>query len=405
MKREEKLRRGYKCAAYMLVATFLLAALKFFVGWLTGSIVITADAMHSLTDVIVLFVAFIGIAFAHRPPSKKFPYGYYKAESIASFLISFFIILIALTFFYEGYKRIFEIGKIEEAGIAILTAAFSSLISYAMALYIGKVGRETGMGSLMATSNERKMDSISSLVVMLAIILQVYHIKYVEGIVTMGIASLIFKTGIISFKDAIATLMDVSPSGIERKIGEILKNSSIKGYRDLKLRKAGPFIFGEVKLTMDGNMNVDEAHEIADEIEKKIKGIEGIDDFITHIEPTTKRVRKVAIPVDSENKIADKFGRAKYFLILRVDDKGWKKIAKIENKYEKKKVRAGLAAANLLEKNGVNEVITKDIGEIAYYALKEKNVKIFYGEGSINEIMEKYMNGQIELFKKPKKVE
>jgi len=404
MKKEEKLRHGYRCAAYMLLATFLLASLKFFVGWLTGSIVITADAMHSLTDVVVLFVAFIGIFFAHRPPSKKFPYGYYKAESIASFLISFIIILIGIAFFYEGYERLFKIERIKEGDIAILTAAFSSIVSYLMALYIGKVGKKTGMHSLIATSNERKMDSISSIVVMIAIILQIYHIKYVEGIVTMGIASLIIRTGIISFKDSVASLMDVSSPDIEKKIENIVRNSEIKGYRDLKLRKAGPFVFGEIKLMMDGNMNVNDAHEIADQIERKIKNIDEIDDFITHIEPSSEKIKRIALPVEG-NRIANKFGRAKQFIIFESNGKNWKEIKRIDNKYEKKKVRAGLAAANLLEENGVNEVIVKDIGEIAYYALKEKNVKIFYGEGDIEEVMEKYVNGRLEVFKKPKKVE
>ncbi len=404
MKKEEKLRHGYICAAYMLLATLLLAALKLFVGWMTGSIVITADAMHSLTDVIVLVVAFIGIKMARRTPSERFRYGYYKAESVAAFFISFIIIAISISFFYEGYTRIFEVGKIKEAWIAAITAAFSAIASYSMAWYIGKVGKETEMHSLIATSNERKMDSISSIVVMFAIIMQFYGIKYVEGAVTIGIALLILRTGAQSLKDSIASLMDVSPVEMEGKVKKIIEGSGIKGYKDLKLRKAGPFVFGEVKVLLDGSMNVDTAHEIADEIEEKVKKIEGIDDFIIHIEPYEVLKKKIAIPVEN-GMIANKFGRASYFIIFEVYGGKWKKIKKIENKYKKKNVRAGLAVAKELIDEGINEIITKEIGEIAYHALKDGNVKIYYGNGSIEEIIEKYKRGELHILKKPKEVD
>ena len=404
MKKEEKLRHGYICVAYMLLATLLLAALKLFVGWVTGSIVIVADAMHSLTDVIVLVVAFIGIKMARRLPSQRFPYGYYKAESVAAFFISFVIIAISISFFYEGYIRIFEFEKIKEAWIAAITAAFSAIASYLMAWYIGNVGKETGMHSLIATSNERRMDSISSIVVMFAIIMQFYSIKYVEGIVTMGIALLILRTGVLSLKDSIASLMDVSPVGMEKEVEKIIGKSGIKGYKDLKLRKAGPFVFGEVKLLLDGNMNVDAAHEIADEIERKVKKIEGIDDFITHIEPYEAMQKKIAIPVEN-GRIANKFGRAGNFIIFEIKEGKWKEIKRMENKYKRKKIRAGLAIAKELIDEGINEVITKEIGEIAYHALKDGNIKIYYGSGSIDEVIEKYKKGELHILKEPKKVE
>ena len=403
MKKEERIEYGYKCAAYMLLATFLLAILKFFVGWLTNSLVITTDAMHSLTDVIVLLTALVGLKFAKRGPTEKFPYGYYKAESLSSFLISLMIVAISINFFYEGYKRIFEFRKLDMPILAILTTLFSIISSYLMAIYISKVANKIKMQSLIATSNERKMDSISSMAVMITLFLDIYKISYAEGIVTIGIAGLIFRTGILSLKDSIASLMDVSPLDIEEQVKKIFEGKKIK-HKDLRLRKAGPFIFGEAKILVNGKMNVDRAHEIADEIESKIKDIEEIDDFITHIEPFSAAYAKIAIPVE-EDKISEKFGRAKNFLIAEIKDGKIEKRYFIKNKYRDKKVRAGLVAAKHLEKIGIDAVIVKDMGEIAFYALKDKNMSIYFGDGSIDEILRKYIDGLLPLFKKPKKVE
>ena len=409
MKKYEKIEYGYRCAAYMLFATLLLALLKFFIGWVADSLVLIADGMHSAIDTIVIFVAYLGLRISKKTPTQRFPYGYYRAESISALFISAFIIAVSMEFFYKGYKSFFEIRKINIPYIAMLTAFISVIASYLMAKYLSKVGKITNTQSLLATSNERKMDMISSMVVALAIFLDMYGIPYIEGIVTIAVASIIFRTGIMSMKDSVASLMDVCPIDIEKKIKKIIDEAEIKGYRDLRLRKAGPFIFGEVKIMVDKKMDIEKAHEVADDIECKIKEIDGIDDFITHVEPVEKEKINVAIAVNKKNFNGEpcKFGRAKYFLIAELDmeKKEIENTKFVENPYADKELHAGLAAAKLLSKYGIDAVIVREIGEISFYALKDKKIDIYSGMGDIMENIKNFYDGLLLQIKKPKKVE
>ena len=410
MKKYEKIEYGYRCAAYMLLATLLLALSKFFVGWIANSLVLIADGMHSAADTIVIFVAYLGLRISKKVPTQRFPYGYYRAESISALFISAFIVAVSIEFFYQGYKSLFEIRKLNIPYIAMLTAFISVIVSYLMAKYLSKVGKAINMQSLLATSNERKMDMISSMVVILALFLGIYRIPYIEGIVTIAVASIILRTGIMSIKDSIASLMDVSPINVEKEIKKIIDKAEIKGYRDLRLRKAGPFIFGEVKIMVDKKMDIEKAHKIADEIECKIKSrIDEIDDFITHVEPVEKEKINVAIAVNKKNFEAEpcRFGRAKYFLIaeLNMGKKDIKNTKFVSNPYANKELHAGLGAAKSLLKYGIDAVIVKEIGEISFYALKDKKIDIYVGRGNIMESIKNFYDGLLLQIKKPKKVE
>ena len=93
---------------------------------------------------------------------------------------------------------------------------------------------------------------MTSFAVLLAIILTNYRIMYVEGIVTILISIFILKEGLSSTKEAVFSLMDVAPSKeVERKIiHAVSKISGIEGFGSLKLRKSGPFIFGEMNIVI-----------------------------------------------------------------------------------------------------------------------------------------------------------
>lgn len=83
---------GEKAAAYSAVATLLLACFKGMVGYLSGSVALTTDAFHSGADSITRFASWFGLKVSQRKPDEKFPYGYYKAETLTALFVSIIII-------------------------------------------------------------------------------------------------------------------------------------------------------------------------------------------------------------------------------------------------------------------------------------------------------------------------
>lgn len=402
------LKRGEKTALITTFAKLFLALGKASVSLLSGSLVLMTDALHSGVDVIPIFASWFGLKLSQKKPDEKFPFGYYKAESIATLFISLFILYAAVELAIEGYSKIFTLPEVSYTVIAGSAATVSILVSGLVAKYQKNIGEEINSQALIANSKESLMDVFSSVVVLIAIVLSYYKVPYVTGIVTIGIAILILKVGLESARDSIYALMDVSPSkDIEKNIVEIINGiSGVEDFEELKLRKSGPFVFGECKVKIRKFVDVEKAHEIADRLEKMVKDqIRQIESFTIHIEPLKSDKKKIVIPVKSDeglkSEISEHFGRASYFVFVSIDDSK-KEIENLElkkNQFEDKEVRAGLSASHSVVEEKIDILITKEIGEISFHVLKDQLVDIYKAEGNdVQEIINNFMNDKLERF-------
>jgi len=410
-----KLKKGEKTAGIATITLLLLALVEAVIGFLSGAVILIADALHNVTDSLTNFASWFGLKISQKRPTEKFPYGYYKAESLATLLVSGLILYAAFELLLEGYSKIFILSEISMPFQAMCMALVSLIVSYLMAKYMKKVGKEINSQLLIANSQERATHVFSSIIIFAAILLTFYRIPYVEGIITIGFSLLIFKTGIFIVKDSIFALMDVSPSkDIENEVKKIISSiAGVEDFKNLRLRKSGPFVFGEVTVKIRKHINVKRAHEIADSIENKIKREVGeIDSFTIHIEPYESEELKLAIPVETnkglDSEVSEHFGRANYFIFVTVS----KKEEKIKsfyvrnNPYKKKSDKAGYFAANFVVKEKIDILITKEIGGISFHTLRDNLVDIYKAKGkNVKEVVNNFIKDKLELLTEPTKEE
>jgi len=270
-----------------------------------------------------------------------------------------------------------------------------------------KTGEEINSQALLVNSQERKVDALSSIAVFVAILSNYYEIPYIEGSVVIVLASLILKIGIISMRDSVFALMDVSPSKeIENKIKKILKSiKGVESFENLRLRKAGPFIFGEVIVKIKKFVDVAKAHEIADNIENKIKEqIKQVDSFTVHVEPFKTERQKILVPVKNKNglnsEISEHFSRAEYFIFVLTDNKKIKSYYFKANPFKTKKVRTGISVTHYVIKEKIDTVITKEIGEISFHALRDGLVDVYKADGKrVGDIINNFIDNKLTRLK------
>lgn len=409
--RIEDMKKGEKSALITTIATFFLAVGKAVAGLLSGSVALLTDAVHSGADLFPILASWFGLRISQKDPDEKFPYGYYKAESLATLFVSIFLIYIAIEFALEGYSKLFIISSISYPLLAGSVASISIIASSLISRYQRKVGEETGSQSLIANSKESLADVFSSCLVLAAIILSQYRIPYAEGIATIIISVFVFKIGGESIRDSVYVLMDISP-GVEVRedVEKILTQlPEVESFKNLRCRKSGPFIFGEATVEVREFLDIERGHEIADKIEKRImEKIKGLESFIVHIEPVEKTEINIAIPIDSEegldSEISDHFGRAKYFSIITIDrEKSQIKNLEIfENRYSNRESKAGLYTAHDLVERGIDDLITRKIGEISFHTLRDHLVEVYNTEGeNVRMAAENYMKGNLGKIDEP----
>lgn len=407
--KEDILKKGQKTAKIATIATIILALVKGAVGFFSGSILLIADAIHSAVDVLAIFSSWFGLKISQKKYSDKFPYGYYKAENFATLIASLFIFYAAYEIFVESYAKIFIPSSLDMPLIALAVPLMSSLVSYFIAVYEDRVGREIKSQSLIANAQESKADVLSSLVIFGGILLSYFNIRYVESVVGTGLSLMIVKIGYQNAKIAIYSLMDASlDKDLEKNIKKtILQIKNIKDVSNLKLRQSGLFIFGEISIKLLENINVKRAHDISDLIENEVKAkFSEIESLSIHVEPYTLDTMKILLPIIEDNgmrsEIVDHFGRAKHFLFVSVKDKKIISHYIKENIYTKEKIRAGLSSAKNILDEKVNVLLTKKIGEISFHTLRDNFVDIYtVKSNNANQAVIDFIENKLEKLERP----
>ena len=103
-------------------------------GLLSGSLALLSDALHNLTDVISLIISYVANLFTKKEASEAKTFGYKKAEIIAAFVNSAFLLIITIYLIYEAILRFYNPQEIESnvviwlALLAIFANGFSVLL-------------------------------------------------------------------------------------------------------------------------------------------------------------------------------------------------------------------------------------------------------------------------------------
>jgi cation diffusion facilitator family transporter len=406
------LAKGERLASLAIWLEGFLAIAKAVIGLFSGSLVLITDAVHSASDLLSIITSWLGLRIAQKKATKRFSYGYYKAESIGTLIISALIIYGFWEMFSQGLSSLTHPSQVSVPLLAMGVSLVDALFLFFFGNYEVRVGKEIGAQSLIAMGKENRTHIFSSSAVLIGTLAAYYQIPYLEGIITMGISLLILEIGLSSGKEAVLSLMDVSPGKeIEEKVAKAIESApGVEEFWDLKLRQSGPYIFGQVKVGVRKFIDVSRAHKVADRIEKEVKKIvANVDSLVVHVEPFRSDFCHLVIPVkdkkDLESTLDNRFGRAAYFLFINLEKDEIKGFYFIDNKFKDKKVRAGLAAAKLIVDQKSQILIANQVGEISFHALHDNLVDIYQAKlaKTAKEVISLFLKGEVDQLLEPTK--
>lgn len=403
------LNKGEKLVATAFWLESLIALAKAVIGVLSGSLVLISDSIHSGSDLISIISSWLGLKIAQKEPDKRFTYGYYKAESLGTLVISTLILFAFYNMCRQAYSSFFTTSTINIPLFALGISFVDAIILFFFGNYEIKIGKQVGSRSLVAMGQENRTHVFSSSIVFIGTLVAFYKLPYIEGILTLVIAVLILKIGITALRDAVLNLMDVSPTAeIEEAVSKVIQEiPGVEDYFDLRLRRSGAYIMGDVKVGIRKSIDVQKAHDIVDRVELGVKKeIPQVESFFVHIEPFKSEFQHIVIPVDSKDdlntKVSTEFSRAPYFLFVNIEGSETKGYYVLENPYKNQELKVGLSVSKFVCNQKIDVLITHNLGEISYYALKDYIVDIYVSQGeSALEVIENFKKGKLERLQKP----
>ncbi|NIO22856.1 MAG: cation diffusion facilitator family transporter [Candidatus Aenigmarchaeota archaeon] len=284
----ERYRKARVCILVGIFGNLFLGIFKLFAGLIGNSFAVVADSVHSISDMLTSIVVWIGLKVGKKPPDKYHPYGHGDAEPIAGLIVSIVLCLIALEFVRSSIHKILT-GEIQTPGtIALVAVIVSVLVKYWMAGFVNRTGKKLNSPALIADAAHHRSDFYTSLVVIVGVLGAMFGFRILDPIAGLIVALWIVKIGFDVGRRNIRSLMGEIPSEYMLKnISSIAMSvEGVKDVHNVRVHYVGPNASVSLHLNIEGRKRLSEVHDIASEVEEKIKKqIEPVRSVIVHCEP------------------------------------------------------------------------------------------------------------------------
>lgn len=272
------------------IGNAILSIAKIVVGIVSGSVAVISDGIDSASDVVISLVMLFTSRIISRPPDRRYVYGYEKAESIATKVLSLVIFYAGLQMLISTISGLFSTGeKAMPTMIAIYVTIFSIIGKLGLAYYQHTQGRKANSSLLIANAKNMRNDVIISVGVLAGLIFTfILKLPILDTITGLIISLFIIKTAVGIFLDSNVELMDgVKDMSVYNKIFEAVDRiPQASNPHRVRSRQIGSMYLIALDIEVDGDITLNEAHKIADAVENSIKqSVENVYDIVVHIEP------------------------------------------------------------------------------------------------------------------------
>ena len=305
--------RRERVARNGLIVRVGLLIVKAIAAFFTGSIGILADAVHGIVDVSGAVIGYIGVRVAGKPPDEEHHFGHSRAEDIAGASIAALIFLAAGIVAYEAADRLGGEAPVRmvEAGIAATAAVV--LIKLFTSRYLLRQAHKLNSVAIEAMGKDFQADVLSSGAVLIGLVLvRATGEPAVDPIVAIVVVGLIVQAAYTTMRKTISNLMDRRlPPQEERAIRDVLDNrDDIQDYHALRTRKAGDQRYVQLHIVVGRKRTVEDAHNVAEELEQSIREALPETAVTIHIEPCTPPCERCPVQCDSPPDKAEPGGRS-----------------------------------------------------------------------------------------------
>jgi predicted Fe-Mo cluster-binding NifX family protein len=299
---------------------------------------------------------------------------------------------------------VFTPAILQDPVIVLVTAGVSIPILLWLGRYTRKVGAEINSQAVLSQSEDFITDLYSSLVVIVGVTGSWLGYPVLEGISGGVISLLIIKMGLQLSWSSLLVLMDAVEKP-DQLVSIVKMSESIPGViaaKNVRMRRSGPFCFGEVTIQVGETLDVEKAHRLSHEVEDRVKeSITSLESLIVHIEPVKRKKHLLAMPIDIDeewdSKLSSHFGSAPFFIIFEVNS-SIKLLHVIRNPalgLEKKK---GVVVSEMLIREKVTALISDELGEGPFHILRDSYVSIYRSKGGtpISKVINSFQDELVE---------
>ena len=255
-----------------VLGNLFLLIIKALVGFFTNSQAMIADSFNSASDVFSSIMTFIGNRIASRPSDDDHNLGHGKAEYIYSMLISIAMLLLGYEVIKSSFLALINNSKVEFSIWLVIVCVTTLIVKISLFIYTNYLCRKYNNLLLIANSKDHLNDCMITSLNLIACLLSLKKIYFVDGLVGIIIALWIFYTAYKIFVESYDVLMDkaISNETKDEVYKVIRKYKEIKRVNHFNATPVGYQYQISFTIFVDGSMSTYDSHKIANDLEKEI---------------------------------------------------------------------------------------------------------------------------------------
>jgi cation diffusion facilitator family transporter len=278
---------GIRVIWLAMLALGVTVAVEMLIVSASGSVALLADTLHNLADVLNSVPLLIAFYLARRAATRRYPYGFGRAEDIAGVFIVLSIALSAGAIFWESFQKLLHPQPLANVGWVAVASLVSFLGNETVAFLQIRIGRKIGSAALTADGLHARTDGLASLAVLLAVAGVRLGFPLADPLVgfLIGVAVLWIT------KDAALAiwyrLMDtVEPETLVKAESIARQHGEVKELHRLRMRWAGHRLYAEMEIRVDPHLTTAQSHAIAERLRHALfHEIPKLSDIVVHVDP------------------------------------------------------------------------------------------------------------------------
>ncbi|MBU1050389.1 cation diffusion facilitator family transporter [Candidatus Bipolaricaulota bacterium] len=278
-----------------IIWNILLLGVKLIVGFLTGSVGLIADGIHSGSDMATDLAVLGGMHLARRKADADHPYGHGRFETLAGGIVAGALILVGAFIAWEGIIALYRAIHSFPGPAVICVAAVSIGIKEWMYRRTVMVARSVGSAALHANAWHHRSDALSSIAVLAGGVGSLVGWGHADQLASIIVGLMVVAAG---GRTLFVVLHELTEGGVSRdeieKIEQALE--AVEGTRewhDLRTRRVGRETFIDLHVLVAPELSIVEAHKIASDVEVSLhRACSHPANVVVHIEPDVEEQRR-----------------------------------------------------------------------------------------------------------------
>lgn len=259
--------RAVKNSLFILLGTTIV---QFLVVLISGSVALLADTIHNFSDALTAVPLWIAFILARRPPTRRYTYGFGRAEDLAGLFIVAVVALSAVVAGWQSIDRLVHPQPLHNLGWVAAAGLVGFAGNEAVAIYRIRVGRKIGSAALVADGVHARMDGFTSLAVVLGVIGVWLGFPLADPIVGLLIAAAIIILLWGTVRSIGRRLMDgIEPDLLDRARSALAGTPGVLAVPALQLRWVGHRLQGNASILV-ADTSLSAAENITKDAEQRL---------------------------------------------------------------------------------------------------------------------------------------